>query len=49
MDARALVERHLGIILVRTGFDISLGNRGRVDVNVVVRGKATHSSAPEAA
>jgi acetylornithine deacetylase/succinyl-diaminopimelate desuccinylase-like protein len=37
-----------GIILIGTGFDISLGNRGRVDVNVEVRGKATHSSAPEA-
>ena len=35
-----------GILLTRTNQAISLGNRGRVDVNVTVRGKATHSSAP---
>jgi acetylornithine deacetylase/succinyl-diaminopimelate desuccinylase-like protein len=35
-----------GIIQLGTGLRLSLGNRGRVDVNVHVQGKATHSSAP---
>ena len=35
-----------GILLISTGLRISLGNRGRVDVNVEVRGKAVHSSLP---
>jgi acetylornithine deacetylase/succinyl-diaminopimelate desuccinylase-like protein len=35
------------ILLVRTGQRISLGNRGRVDVNVKIRGKAVHSSLPQ--
>jgi acetylornithine deacetylase/succinyl-diaminopimelate desuccinylase-like protein len=35
------------ILLVRTDLRISLGNRGRVDVNVEVRGKAAHSSMPQ--
>ena len=35
-----------GIILNGTGLRISMGNRGRVDVNVTVRGKAVHSSIP---
>ena len=34
------------LLLTRTGERISLGNRGRVDVNVTLRGKAAHSSAP---
>lgn len=34
------------ILMTATGQRISLGNRGRVDVNVTVRGKAVHSSAP---
>ncbi len=37
------------LILIGTGLDISLGNRGRVDVYVHVRGRAGHSSAPEEA
>ena len=37
-----------GVILIGTGLRVSLGNRGRVDVNVEVRGKASHSSAPGA-
>ncbi len=37
-----------GVILIGTGQRISLGNRGRVDVNITVRGVATHSSDPEA-
>ncbi|HEV8193230.1 MAG TPA: M20/M25/M40 family metallo-hydrolase [Ktedonobacterales bacterium] len=36
-----------GILQIDTGMDISLGNRGRVDVDVHVRGVATHSSVPE--
>ena len=35
-----------GIVLLGTGFDISAGNRGRVDVYVHIRGKAAHSSTP---
>jgi acetylornithine deacetylase/succinyl-diaminopimelate desuccinylase-like protein len=36
-----------GVLQMTTGLDLSLGNRGRVDVNVHVRGRATHSSAPQ--
>jgi len=44
----ALPERPgFGVIQIGTGLDISLGNRGRVDVVVHVRGKAAHSSEPE--
>jgi len=35
-----------GLILIGTGLDISVGNRGRVDVYVHVTGKAAHSSEP---
>ena len=35
-----------GILLNRTGLRISMGNRGRVDVNIEVRAKSSHSSAP---
>ncbi len=35
------------ILLTATGQRLSLGNRGRVDVNIEIRGKATHSSAPQ--
>ena len=34
------------ILLRGTGMRISLGNRGRVDLDVVIKGKAAHSSAP---
>ena len=34
------------ILLISTGLRLSLGNRGRVDVNVEIRGKAVHSSSP---
>ncbi|ETW93287.1 MAG: hypothetical protein ETSY1_39870 [Candidatus Entotheonella factor] len=34
------------ILLTATGQQISLGNRGRVDVNIDIRGHATHSSVP---
>ena len=34
------------MLLQRTGLGISLGNRGRLDINVEVRGKAVHSSVP---
>ena len=44
----ALDERpDFGILQIGTGLAISLGNRGRVDVNVHVQGRATHSSTPE--
>ena len=36
-----------GVIQIGTGLDISMGNRGRVDVVVHVRGRAAHSSEPE--
>lgn len=36
-----------GIIQNRTALRISLGNRGRLDILVHVRGKAAHSSVPE--
>ncbi|HET7263628.1 MAG TPA: M20/M25/M40 family metallo-hydrolase [bacterium] len=36
-----------GVIQIGTGLKLSLGNRGRVDVNVHVRGRAAHSSTPE--
>jgi acetylornithine deacetylase/succinyl-diaminopimelate desuccinylase-like protein len=35
------------ILLMRTDMRLSLGNRGRVDVNVEVRGKAVHASTPQ--
>jgi acetylornithine deacetylase/succinyl-diaminopimelate desuccinylase-like protein len=35
------------LVLVDQGMRISLGNRGRVDVEVTVRGRTTHSSTPE--
>jgi acetylornithine deacetylase/succinyl-diaminopimelate desuccinylase-like protein len=34
------------VLLTRSDFGIQLGNRGRVDAIVTVRGKATHSSRP---
>ena len=36
------------LFLRGTGMRISLGNRGRVDVNMEIKGKASHSSAPGA-
>jgi acetylornithine deacetylase/succinyl-diaminopimelate desuccinylase-like protein len=36
-----------GIVQLGTGLRLSLGNRGRVDINVQVKGKATHSSTPQ--
>jgi acetylornithine deacetylase/succinyl-diaminopimelate desuccinylase-like protein len=44
----ALDERpSFGIIQLGTGLRLSLGNRGRVDIDVHVRGKASHSSVPQ--
>ena len=34
------------MLLTATGQRISLGNRGRVDVNIHIRGQATHASTP---
>jgi acetylornithine deacetylase/succinyl-diaminopimelate desuccinylase-like protein len=36
------------VVQYGSGLRMSLGNRGRVDVNVHVRGKSTHSSVPQA-
>lgn len=40
------VEASCGIIAFGTDMKVSLGNRGRVDVEVHVKGKACHSSQP---
>ncbi len=42
------IQPEFCIVQIGTGLDLSLGNRGRVDIDVHVQGKATHSSAPEA-
>lgn len=44
---RSLPEKPDFCVLQVGGLRISLGNRGRVDVNVHVRGQATHSSSPQ--
>lgn len=36
-----------GVIQIGTGLKLSLGNRGRVDIDVHVKGRAAHSSTPE--
>jgi acetylornithine deacetylase/succinyl-diaminopimelate desuccinylase-like protein len=36
----------LVVQLFCTGFDVTIGNRGRVDVHIDVNGRATHSSSP---
>lgn len=38
---------NFALLLTATGERISMGNRGRVDVNITVKGKAVHSSQPE--
>jgi acetylornithine deacetylase/succinyl-diaminopimelate desuccinylase-like protein len=35
-----------GVIQIGTGLKLSMGNRGRVDIDVHLRGKAAHSSTP---
>ena len=40
------IKPDFALLLTATGQRISLGNRGRVDVNVTLRGKAVHSSMP---
>ena len=42
------VKPSFAVLMTNTARRISLGNRGRVDVNVTVRGKAVHSSMPGA-
>lgn len=37
---------HCAILAVGTNGQISLGNRGRLDIEVTIRGKAAHSSTP---
>lgn len=45
----AALERKadFALLLTGTGLRLSLGNRGRVDVNVEVRGQAAHASQPQ--
>ncbi len=44
----ALPERPaFGLLQLDTGMAISLGNRGRVDIKIHLRGKAAHSSVPQ--
>src|SRR3954462_5171764 len=50
-NSRQIVHDHgvhadQGILTFATGNRISLGNRGRVDVNVTIEGRAAHSSQP---
>jgi acetylornithine deacetylase/succinyl-diaminopimelate desuccinylase-like protein len=45
--ARLPEKPTFGIVQIDTGLGISLGNRGRVDVDVHVQGIATHSSTPQ--
>src|SRR3954454_1064977 len=50
-NSRQIVDEHgaradQGILAFATDNRISLGNRGRVDVNVTISGKAAHSSQP---
>ena len=41
------ISAHSAIIGLGTGNRICLGNKGRIDVEVIVRGKSAHSSMPE--
>lgn len=41
------VVPNFGLIQIPTEFAISLGNRGRIDIDVYVHGKVSHSSDPE--
>jgi acetylornithine deacetylase/succinyl-diaminopimelate desuccinylase-like protein len=41
------VRPHWAVLLIGSAMDITLGNRGRVDIEVVVEGRAAHSSTPE--
>jgi acetylornithine deacetylase/succinyl-diaminopimelate desuccinylase-like protein len=36
----------LGVVAIGTNNRIALGNKGRIDIDVIVHGKATHSSTP---
>lgn len=37
---------NLGVVVIGTNGRVSLGNKGRIDVDVIVGGKATHSAMP---
>ena len=41
------ISAHSAIIGLGTGNRVCLGNKGRVDVEIIVRGKSSHSSMPE--
>jgi acetylornithine deacetylase/succinyl-diaminopimelate desuccinylase-like protein len=47
MDALGDEKPEAAVLLTKTWMGIQLGNRGRVDAIVTVRGKPTHSSAPQ--
>lgn len=36
----------MGIVAIGTGSEVSLGNKGRLDVDIIVHGRSSHSSAP---
>jgi acetylornithine deacetylase/succinyl-diaminopimelate desuccinylase-like protein len=49
--SKRLIDEHgvraeSGILCIGTGNEVVLGNRGRVDVRVTVRGRSAHSSSP---
>ncbi len=37
----------LGVVVLGTSSQVALGNKGRIDIEITVRGKASHSSMPE--
>jgi acetylornithine deacetylase/succinyl-diaminopimelate desuccinylase-like protein len=45
LEALGAAPRH-AVVALGTGGRISLGNRGRIDATITVRGKAAHSSTP---
>ena len=45
LDALGYAPR-LGVVVIGTNGRVSLGNKGRIDVDVTVGGKATHSAMP---
>lgn len=41
------IDAHAAIVGLGTGNRICLGNKGRIDIEIIVRGKSAHSSMPE--
>lgn len=44
---RNVIRAHSAVLGLGTGNRICLGNKGRIDIEIIVRGKAAHSSMPE--